>query len=77
MLSPPQFGSSFTLKQDIDKAKFCVCKKRDDGREYVQCVQCTNWFHLDCVGLSSAPVDDFSCMACNKKSKRSKGNAKD
>ncbi len=57
-------------KKDPEKERFCICRKKDDGREYVQCLPCSNWFHLDCMNLKEAPIDDFTCPGCVKRAKK-------
>ena len=32
-----------------------------DDRTYIQCTQCQEWFHLECIGLYEAPISDFYC----------------
>ncbi len=59
------------VEKDLEKVKFCLCKQQDDGREYVQCGCCANWYHLDCVGLTAAPIDEFRCPKCKKKKQKS------
>lgn len=41
----------------IDKEEtlklFCICKRPDDQqRPMIQCDNCSNWFHFDCIGLN-------------------------
>lgn len=31
----------------------CVCRGQDDGRDLVQCDDCQDWFHLDCLGIDN------------------------
>ena len=30
---------------------FCLCRQPDDGREFVECDACNQWFHCECVGV--------------------------
>ncbi|TPX44179.1 hypothetical protein SeLEV6574_g04654 [Synchytrium endobioticum] len=50
-------------------ATYCVCKsKYDEERPMVQCDGCHDWFHLDCIGLSTAQADQmerYLCPICN------------
>jgi monoamine oxidase len=53
--------------KNLKRVRFCVCDAPDDGREYVQCAVCANWYHLECMQLDEAPIDDFSCPKCAAK----------
>ncbi len=52
--------------------KYCVCKKSDvRGKKYsnemIQCDQCWEWFHYDCVGIPSGAElgdDEWKCEWC-------------
>ena len=54
------------------KAKFCICGKgeRKMGKKskvMIQCEECWEWYHLDCVGVADASVvqnDDWKCEWC-------------
>ena len=54
------------------KAKFCICGKgeRKMGKKskvMIQCEECWEWYHSDCVGVADASVvqnDDWKCEWC-------------
>lgn len=54
------------------KAKFCICGKgeRKMGKKskvMIQCEECWEWYHSDCVGVADAFVvqnDDWKCEWC-------------
>ena len=29
----------------------CICHRKDDGQELVQCEDCWTWYHLECLGI--------------------------
>lgn len=31
---------------------FCLCRQPDDGREFIECDACNQWFHCECVGVN-------------------------
>ena len=47
---------------------FCVCQQPEEtGRDMVQCDDCDEWYHLDCLGLKPNYVDslaNFFCKSC-------------
>lgn len=51
-----------------DEPTFCWCKQISHG----EMVACDNpdcpveWFHFECVGLTSKPKGDWFCVACRK-----------
>jgi hypothetical protein len=47
----------------------CVCHGKDDGRELVQCDDCKEWFHLECIGIKDISElgreeDPWYCADC-------------
>ncbi|KAI0809043.1 hypothetical protein BC629DRAFT_1083283 [Irpex lacteus] len=47
----------------------CVCRGKDDGRELVQCDDCKEWFHLECIGVTDISdlgreEDPWYCRRC-------------
>lgn len=54
------------------KAKFCICGKgeRKRGKKsmvMIQCEECLEWFHSDCVGvvdIGAVQSDDWKCEWC-------------
>ena len=46
---------------------YCTCRKEDTGRPMVQCDQCWDWFHCDCMGITEAEAKKkkiFECPDC-------------
>ena len=45
---------------------FCICKSTDDGiRPMIQCDNCKEWYHFECIHLSQKNVPDFYlCPKC-------------
>lgn len=44
------------------KAKFCICGKGerirgDKTKDMIQCDECWEWYHSDCVGVADAAAD--------------------
>ncbi|KAJ3325178.1 hypothetical protein HDV06_004968 [Boothiomyces sp. JEL0866] len=44
---------------------YCICRQADDGSFMIQCDDCKEWFHGNCVGIQeeTAP-DNYSCILC-------------
>lgn len=42
---------------------YCICRKPYDQRAMIACDQCDEWYHFDCIKLSSAPKI-YICPAC-------------
>ena len=42
---------------------YCICRKPYDHRAMIACDQCDEWYHFDCINLSSAPKI-YICPAC-------------
>jgi hypothetical protein len=42
---------------------FCICGKKENGRQMLQCGQCLEWYHLDCIGMEpkDVPKGDYKC----------------
>ncbi|KAF7256136.1 hypothetical protein EG68_07097, partial [Paragonimus skrjabini miyazakii] len=62
-LSAPEGPKSRTV--------YCVCKTPyDPAREYLGCDLCQDWFHFECVGLSSEDAarlgDSWHCPECKQ-----------
>lgn len=43
---------------------YCICRRPYDQRKMIACDQCDEWYHFDCVNISSAPRI-YVCPACN------------
>ncbi|KAJ6518807.1 hypothetical protein C8R45DRAFT_5653 [Mycena sanguinolenta] len=51
-------------------AVYCLCRKGDDGSPMVNCGECEEWFHFQCVGLSEKVAEDINvyiCSSCSEK----------
>ena len=50
----------------------CLCGKAyeeetDTVEQWIECEQCKNWFHFDCVGVNSADIPEhFFCTNCSR-----------
>ena len=42
---------------------YCICRKPYDQRPMIACDKCDEWYHFDCIKLSSAPKS-YICPAC-------------
>ncbi|WVQ80009.1 hypothetical protein IAT38_002110 [Cryptococcus sp. DSM 104549] len=45
---------------------YCVCKRDSDG-PMIECSQCNDWLHFECVGLSDTEAEkiyEYVCPAC-------------
>lgn len=42
---------------------YCICRKPYDKRAMIACDQCDEWYHFDCIKLSSPPKS-YICPAC-------------
>ncbi|KAL3619294.1 hypothetical protein CASFOL_036864 [Castilleja foliolosa] len=47
---------------------YCICRKPYDRRAMIACDKCDEWYHFDCVKISSAPKI-YICPACAPPSK--------
>ena len=55
------------------KAKFCICGKGErkmgkKSKDMIQCDECWEWYHSDCVGVEDVAAvqnDDWKCEWCN------------
>lgn len=43
---------------------YCICRRPYDRRAMIACDKCDEWYHFDCVKISSAPKI-YICPACN------------
>ncbi|KAI0344263.1 hypothetical protein BDW22DRAFT_1419276 [Trametopsis cervina] len=55
-------------RQELEEV-VCICRGRDDGRELVQCDDCKEWYHLECIGISDISMlgkeeDPWFCADC-------------
>jgi hypothetical protein len=45
-----------------------VCKLKKQGRQWIQCDLCKQWFHCSCVGLTKKKADrlmEWKCALCS------------
>uniref|UniRef100_A0A1I8IEC7 Reverse transcriptase domain-containing protein n=1 Tax=Macrostomum lignano TaxID=282301 RepID=A0A1I8IEC7_9PLAT len=53
-----------------DLQAWCVCRSTDIDRFMIACDKCEEWYHGDCIGVSSkdaAAINKFYCSKCLKK----------
>ncbi|KAL8498431.1 hypothetical protein ACS0TY_021673 [Phlomoides rotata] len=43
---------------------YCICRRPYDQRAMIACDECDEWYHFDCVKISSAPKI-YICPACD------------
>lgn len=52
-----------------DNGPYCICRGPDDHRWMIQCDQCEDWFHGDCVKidkeLGESVILSYICPACS------------
>ncbi|ELR10868.1 PHDfinger domain containing protein [Acanthamoeba castellanii str. Neff] len=55
-------------RDDLWKKHYCVCKRIDDGAQYVECHQCARWCHPSCIEMAQLPAQDeaWYCSECSK-----------
>ncbi|CAG2162585.1 unnamed protein product [Oppiella nova] len=57
-------------------ALYCVCRKPYDSSKFmVGCDICSNWYHVDCVGLTEVQAkkaDQYICPNCDKMKAKNK-----
>jgi hypothetical protein len=58
---PSSQAASTLLLQEPPEVVYCVCRKGDDGALMLQCEDCQEWFHKDCLfyGSSSSSSSSF------------------
>lgn len=42
---------------------YCICRKPYDQRAMIACDKCDEWYHFDCIKLTSPPKV-YICPAC-------------
>ncbi|KAI9226690.1 MAG: plan Homeodomain finger of tumor Supressor Ing4 [Piptocephalis tieghemiana] len=60
------------MEIDKDEPRYCICHQVSYG-EMVGCdgEDCEiEWFHYECVGLTTKPKGDWYCPDCSKKRSR-------
>ncbi|PSS11412.1 Lysine-specific demethylase [Actinidia chinensis var. chinensis] len=63
---PVHFGKELKLLRDRSML-YCICRKPNDQRPMIACDKCDEWYHFDCIKLSSPPKN-YICPACNLQS---------
>lgn len=60
-----------------DQKKFCFCEAPyNPDLEWVECEECSKWFHNDCVIKLNYNLKDFKCSNCSRKESISKKKKK-
>lgn len=58
---------SIKPKSAEDKEQwYCHACKEDRIDDMRQCVECHQWYHEDCVGLTKSDLDAFVCPNCQE-----------
>eukprot|EP00808_Paulinella_micropora_P007315 g6660.t1 len=53
--------------QEGEEPRFCFCRGAEDGRLMIQCEDCEEWYHHDCVGMDhklAKTLPHFFCQRC-------------
>ena len=72
--SPNKKSRSNSSEKDVKEEKkvYCKCRKPSFG-EMIECDQCKEWFHYECVDIDEDNVpEDWICEECEKKLKKKK-----
>ena len=50
----------------LDITVFCTCLMPETYDDMIQCENCEEWYHMNCVGLSAPPKDNenWYCSLC-------------
>ncbi|KAK9277604.1 hypothetical protein L1049_007149 [Liquidambar formosana] len=59
---PVHFENELKLLRDRSML-YCICRKPNDRRPMIACDHCDEWYHFDCIKLSSPPKI-YICPAC-------------
>ncbi|KAL3833496.1 hypothetical protein ACJIZ3_008232 [Penstemon smallii] len=62
---PVSFKKELELLRDRSML-YCICRRPYDKRPMIACDECDEWYHFDCVKISSTP-ETYICPACNPK----------
>ena len=50
-----------------DKKEYCFCRSPWQGRFMIQCNVCDEWYHGNCVDITSSEalnIDEYFCLKC-------------
>ncbi|XP_054724441.1 nucleosome-remodeling factor subunit BPTF-like [Uloborus diversus] len=63
----------------LDQRKlYCICKKPYDSKRFmIGCDMCSNWFHVECIGLTEAKAKSMSRYVCNDCTKATENAAEE
>lgn len=60
---------------------YCICRKPEDDRRMIECCQCKEWFHLECVKVTDEQASrmedeeiDYFCPICLVEQTREPGD---
>ena len=77
-ISSNKKNKSKSNKNDLEEEKkvYCICRKNSFGN-MIECDECKEWFHYDCVGIDEDNVpEEWNCEECEKKLKKKKKTTK-
>ena len=62
------YSDVYDLKEPVKNEKWCICRRGDDGVQVmIECSECKEWFHHECMSLNQLKCDDITqyiCIAC-------------
>ncbi|KAK8854541.1 hypothetical protein IAR55_003280 [Kwoniella newhampshirensis] len=65
---PKSRGAKGKKKKKEEEEVYCICKQNTDG-PMIECGECNDWFHFDCVGLNedeAEKIHKYVCPECEK-----------
>jgi zinc finger SWIM domain-containing protein 3 len=62
-------GSFHSPKVSVYDKVYCYCRKKDDGKQMVECSSCFEWFHRRCllengINIKGIRNREFNCTRC-------------
>ncbi|GFT51046.1 nucleosome-remodeling factor subunit BPTF [Trichonephila clavipes] len=65
--------------KSMDQRKlYCICKKPYDSKRFmIGCDMCSNWFHVECIGLTEIKAKSMSRYVCNDCTKATESAAEE
>ncbi len=54
------------IKND-DEQEYCICKSKDTNRFMIGCDQCNQWFHGECISITTTmakTIKQYYCPSC-------------